>query len=149
MGLDMYLRGEKFFWTNWEKPEENRKEDDKEVYAVQVRLGYWRKHPNLHGYIVKTFANGKDDCQQIDLSEDDLKQIIEFIQSKKIRDENVTGFFFGVSYWTSDGLPLTEEQERQNQEIDDEAIATFTSALEWSRTEEKGVSRSVFYKASW
>jgi hypothetical protein len=21
-------------------------------------LGYWRKHPNLHGYIINTFAEG-------------------------------------------------------------------------------------------
>jgi hypothetical protein len=26
-------------------------------------VGYWRKHPDLHGYIVETFADGVDACQ--------------------------------------------------------------------------------------
>lgn len=67
MGLDMYLTGSKFLFTNWEHPEKNRKEDGIEIESVRLRLAYWRKHPNLHGYIVQTFADGKDECQEIEL----------------------------------------------------------------------------------
>jgi len=59
MGLDMFLHGEKYFWGhNGKRP----KEDGFEVKEHILELGYWRKHPNLHGYIVQTFADGKDEC---------------------------------------------------------------------------------------
>src|SRR5882672_1922122 len=95
MGLDMYLKGEKFFWPDWKNPENNRVEDGLKVSKLEVELGYWRKHPNLHGYIVKTFADGKDECQVIDLSIDNLEQIIKTVQNKEL--PHTTGFFFGAS----------------------------------------------------
>ena len=69
MGLDMYLTGEKYFFAY--PPEEARipHEDGFEVRSQILRLGYWRKHPNLHGYIVNNFADGEDNCQSIFLDE--------------------------------------------------------------------------------
>ncbi len=72
MGLDMYLKS-----TN------------------QTDLGYWRKHPNLHGYIVQNFAAGVDECQEIPLTVDDILKILKATISD---DLPVTrGFFFGDS----------------------------------------------------
>jgi hypothetical protein len=56
MGLDMYLTGEKFLMTR------NLEEDGFRLRSKTLELGYWRKHPNLHGYIVQTFADGTDEC---------------------------------------------------------------------------------------
>lgn len=53
MGLDMYLNGERYlgaFTPSYEQKPLPCLESEKH------RLGYWRKHPNLHGYIVETFA---------------------------------------------------------------------------------------------
>ena len=50
-----------------------------------LSLGYWRKHPDLHGFIVKTFANGKDECQRIDLTGEDLIKIIEAVKSNTLQ----------------------------------------------------------------
>lgn len=133
MGLDMYLVGNKFYWTDWEKPENNKTEDGFKLTDVNLQLAYWRKHPNLHGYIVETFAEGKDECQQIDLGEADIKKIIEAVKEGALPE--TTGFFFGKSEMT--------DQERA------EDIAFFEKALEWVNTKEKGVSRSVHYRASW
>lgn len=52
MGLDMFMRGEKFFWTDWKNDENNRKEGGLKIRTLEVDLAYWRKHPNLHGFIV-------------------------------------------------------------------------------------------------
>lgn len=58
-------------------------------------IGYWRKHPNLHGYIVQNFADGVDECQSIPLSIDDVRNIIIAVEDNDLPD--TTGFFFGVS----------------------------------------------------
>ena len=48
----MYLKGNKFYWTNWREPEKNLTEDGFEVTDKNLELGYWREHPDLHGFIV-------------------------------------------------------------------------------------------------
>lgn len=71
MGLDMFLR------------------------AGGKEIGYWRKHPNLHGYIVNTFANGVDECQPIPLSLSDVNDILHAIENDLL--PHTVGFFFGTS----------------------------------------------------
>lgn len=133
MGLDMYLNGEKAFWTDWENPKNNRMEDGFKVSSLEIQLGYWRKHPDLHGYIVQTFAAGKDECQKIELDSDKLHQLVVAIREHIL--PHTEGFFFGVS-------DKTTEQEAEDLEIIDKAIA-------WLGTKENGVRRTVYYQASW
>ena len=68
MGLDMYLEGHKFhssyYLNGYPKPKPTCP-DGFEIKSTTLDLGYWRKHPNLHGYIVNTYAEGKDECQEI------------------------------------------------------------------------------------
>lgn len=131
MGLDMYLQGKKFLWTDWENPENNQKEDGFEVSEKILRLGYWRKHPNLHGYIVETFADGVDECQDIELSREDIVKILHAIESKELPE--TSGFFFG----SSDGSETLQD------------LAIFQKALAWLDAKAKGESRDVIYRASW
>jgi hypothetical protein len=131
MGLDMYLRGEKYYRTNWSEPNKNITEDGFKLVEKHLEIGYWRKHPNLHGYIVETFANGVDECQKIELSVDDLLKILRAVKEKGL--PNTTGFFFGKS----DGSE------------DKETIKILESAVEWVKQDEPEVSRTVYYKASW
>ena len=128
MGLDMYLNGERYFMGR--PPREAGKITVKaEIYD----LGYWRKHPNLHGYIVQTFADGVDECQEIALGEERLAQIIEAVRAKEL--PHTIGFFFGASEGTDDEAA--------------EDIAILQSALAWLRVKEEGIWRSVSYRASW
>ena len=126
MGLDMYLTGEKFVMTT------GLQEDGFRLRSKTLELGYWRKHPNLHGYIVQTFAGGEDDCQTIDLS-GHIRTIIAAIQAKEL--PHTTGFFFGAS--------------DSSQECMEEDITIFEKALAWVETDEPGILRSVRYRASW
>ena len=125
MGLDMYFYARKTTYksfSKWDEPdsagEANYPEDlktfsdyiyDRNFKSVQTetsyQIGYFRKFNALHSYIVKTFANGIDDCQDIILYKEDVEQI------KKVLDEVLnahqqvekakellptqSGFFFG------------------------------------------------------
>lgn len=133
MGLDMYLHGEKFLWTDWKNEANNRMEDGYKIDTVTLELGYWRKHPNLHGYIVRTFADDVDECQRIDLDATQLRQIVEAMKADAL--PHTEGFFFGSSDWHKDKL--------------EENVSILEKAITWLETKEANVSRSVYYRASW
>lgn len=128
MGLDMYLYGRKWIW-GWRKSRPQM--DGFDIAGYKLSLGYWRKHPNLHGYIVQTFAEGEDECQQIELQADDLRNIIRAVDERRL--PMTTGFFFGAS----DG------SER------DEDLRMLSKALLWLETKDEEHWRSVIYQASW
>jgi adenylate cyclase len=125
MGLDMYLTGTIYTMTFPRKRGERK--------AELFDLGYWRKHPNLHGYIVQAFAEGKDECQEIPLNDEDIRQIMQAVKDKAL--PYTTGFFFGGSEGTA--------AERK------EDLDIFQGAIDWLATEEKDTIRSVSYRASW
>lgn len=128
MGLDMYLHGKKFI--NGTK---QIKQDGFRVGSINLELGYWRKHPNLHGYIVENFADGEDNCQPIYLDEDDIRQIIGAIKAGTLPDTE--GFFFGES--------TGSEEEKAND------LAVFEAALSWLETPDSDCLRDITYQASW
>lgn len=129
MGLDMYLEGRRFF------PSYNRQRPTRTGFPLseeKLDLGYWRKHSNLHGFIVQTFANGVDECQLIDLLADDIRTIIAAVEAGTL--PQTSGFFFGESTGS----------EREND------IAIFEDALKWLEEKDpQGCWRSITYQASW
>jgi hypothetical protein len=129
MGLDMYLTGHRFMHS-MNKPNKRSRERG-ERKGELIDLGYWRKHPNLHGYIVQTFAGGKDECQEIDLSAEGIREILAAIEADELPE--TTGFFFGVS----DG---TEK---------DDDLKIFRNALAWLEAKDDEAWRSIYYQASW
>lgn len=158
MGLDMYLEGKTYLWTDWDDPAKNETRDGFRVKEITIELGYWRKHPDLHGYIVQTFAEGRDECQEIELSSEDLIRTIAAIKDRQL--PKTGGFFFGASDGSEDketietlqraikwleGVPVHKVIKKEAplgagmvaHEIDIEAV---------KNTKE---SRSVVYRASW
>lgn len=131
MGLDMYLEGRTFIPTNWQHPEQDEHRDGFRVQGTILEIGYWRKHPNLHGFIVQTFANGVDECQEIELGKEQMEQIIAATKEKRL--PHTEGFFFGQS----DGSE------------DEETIHTFEKAIQWLEGQTDKEWRSVIYRASW
>ena len=123
MGLDMYLEGEKFVYEN------PQIEDGFEVTKRTLQLGYWHKHPDLHGFIINEFADGKDNCQKIELGEEKLKKIIEAVQNDNL--PYTTGCFFGES---------TSDDKAPSLDI-------LTNSLEWLKKEEPGIRKTVVYQA--
>jgi len=152
MGLDMYLAGEDFI--HYAPPEMPKptvvcswlKENHKlEIKKVEFDLGYWRKHPDLHGYIVEKFAEGVDECQEIWMNLERLNQLRDAIENDNLA-HGTTGFFFGASP-AKDSASLDEliwyrEQKEEDLKIIDRAI-------EYLKEEPEGIWRSVTYRASW
>lgn len=99
--------------------------------GVSTELGYWRKHPNLHGFVVQTFADGVDECQDIPLTLENLETILEATEGDRL--PCTTGFFFGQSY---------PEQKP-------DTIKILNEAIEWLKENEARPGRRVFYRASW
>ena len=140
MGLDMYLDGIKFHSTfgrdengNTIKVERPKCKDGHDIKRSVLDLGYWRKHPNLHGYIIENYADGRDECQEIELNANALEDIACAIELDKL--PHTEGFFFGKSEWH-------EEDKEKNAEI-------FRKASEWLRSNEDGWTSTVIYQASW
>lgn len=129
MRLDMYLDGEIYF--------DGLSEEQLKTQPIGhiFRLGYWRNHPDLHGFITQNFADDVDGCDNSSLIEEDLLEIIEAIQDDRL--PHTTGFFFGES---------SNDDEQKSQ-----AIEIFTRAIAWlssPETDEKSF-RQVVYRACW
>jgi hypothetical protein len=82
MGLDMYLEKLPRNKTRKQLDAENDEAWAKgiEYWREHIRdvreVAYWRKANWLHGYIVRTFADGVDECQPIELSRNDVEIIL-------------------------------------------------------------------------
>ena len=127
MGLDMWIFGKEHrVWTN--DPDAT----DLVESGDDLELAYWRKHPNLHGYIVRQFAGGVDKCQNIPLTATDLLDIIEASRSRQLR--HTEGFFFGVSNMDEDEIALD--------------VMQLSKVLDWLK-EDTSLLRTVHYQASW
>ena len=145
MGLDMYLRGDKFI-SNWDTSQidehgmalevKRPNIDGFEVTSYVLDLGYWRKFAPLHHFIVKVFADGVDECQEIHLSADDLRRIAAALRDDNLPDnEDCGGFFFGnPEFWDADRAEGEKHAE------------TFDKAAKWV---ESNSWNSVTYQASW
>lgn len=132
MGLDMYLEGE----LSPMGPPPGPQQDGFPVVKTVLELGYWRKHPNLHGYIVQTFAEGVDECQSIFLGKEDCQKIAKAILEDEL--PTTSGFFFGDSEW-HDGFKEAHAK-------------IFSDAVKWlddGKVPDSSALRSVFYRASW
>ena len=146
MGLDMYLVGHHYNTRYVDDVPRPMLDDKYHIESMTIDLGYWRKHADLHGYIVDTFAKGVDNCMEIELSEDDLDKIILAIQNDKLKKDH-SGFFFGNS--TDNGYYNEKEKER--------AISIFQKAKTFLQEGAKMLEdsnlymnpRYVSYRASW
>ena len=66
----------------------------------QTELHYWRKHPNLHGWMEQLYRDkgGKRECfncTKVQLDEDDLERLERAICENGL--PHTEGFFFGAS----------------------------------------------------
>lgn len=91
MGLDMYARA---LHSKPATPVDFDMPDDSE------ELHYWRKHPNLHGWMKALYkskggASPDFNCNTLQLTADDLDKLEADIKGDHLPE--TTGFFFGKS----------------------------------------------------
>ena len=106
MGLDMYA------YKTKAKPETET--DFSTINFNEQEIHYWRKHPNLHGWMENLYYNkgGKSDsfnCVNVELNFDDLKALYEDIKTNNLPQTG--GFFFGQTDGseTEDDLQFVEK----------------------------------------
>jgi len=145
MGLDMYLRGDKYIarFDNSQRDKDGNELEIKrpvidgfEVASYNLDLGYWRKFAPLHNYIVDVFANSVDDCQEIHLDSSDCHRIADALRNNGLPDnEDCHGFLFGSpELWD-----YYKDEAEEHAKVFDKAAAWIESNS-WN---------SVTYQASW
>ena len=99
MGLDMYLYASRYqnkvSWREDKKPLEyphELKDLEKDIEqrnflsaTTKYQIGYWRKFNALHNYIVKHYANGEDNCQEIYIGAEDIEEMLDIC--KRIHED--------------------------------------------------------------
>lgn len=117
--------------------------------SVTMCVAYWRKANAIHGWFVRSFANGEDDCREMVVPREGLESLL-YVCEGLLADRNVAvaegelpptaGFFFG-SHEVDDGY-------WQDLEV---TVSQLKSILnDWfPRSEEHRVYVEFLYQASW
>lgn len=166
MGLDMYLELRKHF-SGYEFSGEEKAANYKAVieaagledaaakdspYAtVSTTAIYWRKANAIHKWFVDTLANGVDECQEIHVPVENLKQLrelcfealsipagVEFADHADSVLPSTSGFFFGSTDYDE---WYVKDLEHTMDSID-RVLATLPDDGE-------GWDWSLVYRASW
>ena len=107
MGLDMYAYvgrpGQRDDFYNQEGLEYDSKTGDWVVPAGGItkpqELAYWRKHPNLHGWMQKLWeakaGSGDFNGDELELTWEDIDMLEKDIKNGDLSKLGTTGFFFG------------------------------------------------------
>jgi hypothetical protein len=103
MGLDMYAyvatrEGQQHDYYEGAEWDENAKEFVNKTVNKPREIAYWRKHPNLHGWMEKLAEQKKLNYDsfngiEMELTAEDLDELEKAV--KKRRLPATSGFFFG------------------------------------------------------
>ena len=89
MGLDQY--------ANARRGEPQTDEDGYTYYEDSMELAYWRKHPNLQGWMEELWRekgnDGEFNCEDVELTLDDLDALEQSLDNEALPE--TVGFFFG------------------------------------------------------
>lgn len=104
MGLDQYAyvtgnKGDRDKYYEFGKYNPETNEWDNPKMSPPQELCYWRKHPNLQGWMENLFyakgGTGDFNCEELELTWEDVDKLEKDIKSGRVSDLGTTGFFFG------------------------------------------------------
>jgi hypothetical protein len=133
MGLDMYAYCATKAGARDDYYEAEYGEDEtlKGTAPEPREIAYWRKHPNLHGWMHRLWLdkgnNGEFNGDELELTSDDIDMLEEDIQAGHL--PTTSGFFFGN--------PADEYYRQQDLKFISQARAELFCGLR------------VFYNSSW
>ena len=106
MGLDQYayarkgvpvIELEEYTTTCTETGKEIKQIEEHLIWENQMELAYWRKHPNLQGWMEQLWRDkgneGEFNCVDVELIDADLDRLEADIKGNNLPDTG--GFFFG------------------------------------------------------
>jgi hypothetical protein len=90
MGLDQY--------ANARKGEPTTDDEGYTYYEDSMELAYWRKHPNLQGFMQELYyekgGEGEFNCVDVELTLEDLDSLEATLDEEALPE--TAGFFFGT-----------------------------------------------------
>ena len=107
MGLDQYATARKGeptkvqnkFTVTLEDGSEKEEVEDYYEYEESRELAYWRKHPNLQGWMQELYhekgGEGEFNCVDVELTLEDLDALEQSLDEEALPD--TVGFFFGAN----------------------------------------------------
>jgi len=100
MGLDMFAFKVKKEALNEQQVDFEIPDANEGTDLEPQELAYWRKHPNLHGWMEALYREkgGTDEqfnCVNLNLTEEDLDNLEEVVNNDELL--HTMGFFFGES----------------------------------------------------
>ena len=102
MGLDQYATAR--------KGEPTTDDEGYTYYEDSIELAYWRKHPNLQGWMEDLYlekgGEGEFNCQDVELTLEDLDALEESLDDEALPE--TVGFFFGTD--SSDHYAETDRE---------------------------------------
>ena len=123
MGLDQYAYAaakagaDAEYWNDFDK------DDSDPTKASRPReIAYWRKHPNLQGWMERLWAERNPDAVEhtsfngveLELTWDDIEELERAIKDKAL--PSTTGFFFGGSsdeFYYNDDLEFIKQAKAE------------------------------------
>jgi hypothetical protein len=130
MGLDMYLNKRTYIGAHYEH---NRiqasidiRRDDQvipidpgKVISIEERVGYWRKANTIHKWFVDNCQGGEDNCQETQVSEEQLKKLLGLCKDVMAKARLVDGKVHNGTTWKNvDGKQVREEIYEDSQVIE-------------------------------
>lgn len=160
MGLDMYLYKKTYLSTGDLIKEEFREEitltkggkphpkiKTENIKYVVEEVGYWRKANHIHQWFVDVVQNKVDDCGEYNVSENQLKQLLETCKEVLLAKDNEvsskllptsSGFFFGN----------TDYNDYYYEDIED-TIKIVEDIFELDEDGQLYLDADVYYHSSW
>lgn len=127
-------------------PEDERSFRDRRAVKrnTYYEIGYWRKANQVHSFFVRKCGDGVDECQEIYVDEDQLKELkenCEYVLQNKDRASEVlptqSGFFFGSTSYDE----YYYEDIRHTLDVVNKALALIEN--------DKNGNYDIIYQASW
>lgn len=94
MGLDMYLNRKTFIWKEDREKlqlKTNKPINPERVQYIEEQLAYWRKANAIHYWFVRNLADDIDNCQEIYVSADNLRDLLKDVNTVLASIEMVKG----------------------------------------------------------
>lgn len=126
MGLDQYAytaaqAGQRDLWWEGAELDPQSQEYTNPKVPKPTELAYWRKHPNLQGWMERLFAEKGGKCDsfngiEVELTWSDIERLEQDILSGEMSRMGTRGFFFGDAsdeYYREQDLAFCREARAQ------------------------------------
>lgn len=89
--------------SSWECEELAKEADEEDLESIEIEIAYWRKFNALHHWFVENCAEGVDECQEIYVSFEQMRELKDILVKLKDNLELVDGKIWQSTVLKADG----------------------------------------------